>query len=137
MADNVTTSSASTSAAKSKVNDKDGTETFTITVNKDRADEVLFQRTLNELNRLGGNGVQTVVGNLADLQRAGAAVVNGKKADEGFLAPPTQVVDGEEQEFAPQSLEDVIAPGPVALGADAAEAAFGDRVAQGERPDTK
>lgn len=135
MADAVTTSSAGSSPTKSKVNDKDGTETFTITVQKDRGDEVLFQRTLAQLKRLGGDVVRTEVGNLADLQRMGAAAVNGKPVEEGVLRPPTTGQEPNVEEAAPAPLEDVIAPGPTALGADAAEAAFGERVAQGERPD--
>ena len=129
MADSVTTSNSGTTAKKSTKDD--GYETITVRVPKDR-DEALTQRLISQLE----GPKQTVVGNLADLQRMGAAIVNGGKAEDGVLAPPA-VTDGDTPDFNPQPLEDVIAPGPVAFGADAAEAAFGDRVAQGERPEKK
>lgn len=73
--------------------------------------------------------VETVVGNFADLQRAGAAVVSdGKKADEGFMAPP------ESHPKEAESMEDVAAPGPAGVTAKAAEEATGFSTAQGERP---
>lgn len=131
MADNVTTSNAGGSSKKSKV--PEGYEEITVVVPKDR-DQVLSARLISQLE----GPKQTVVGNFADLQRMGTATVTGGKPEDGVLAPPVTTDDnGDTQDFNPQPLEDVIAPGPVAFGADAAEAAFGDRVAQGERPDNK
>lgn len=134
MADSTTTSNSGTSGAKKSSAKDDGYETISVRVPKDR-DEALTQRLISQLE----GPKQTVVGNFADLQRMGTSVVNGGKADEGVFAPPvvTDPDTGDTQDFNPQSLEDVAAPGPVSLGADAAEAALGDRVAQGERPDNK
>lgn len=74
----------------------------------------------------------TVVGNLADLQRAGAAAANGDaspfKLGKGVELPPN--VESKDEV---QSAEDVKAPGPVAVTADAAEDLYGSRVAQGDR----
>lgn len=139
MADAVTTSNAGSSSSSKKAKD-DGTETITITVNKERGDEVAFQRALSQLKRLGGDTQQTIVGNLADLQRAGAAVANGQSVEEGFLNPPATAdanTGEKDDKVTPQPLEDVVAPGPVSVGADEAEVIFGDRVAQGERPESK
>lgn len=129
MADNVTTSGAASTSKKSSKDD-DGYETITVRVPKDR-DEAATARLISQLE----GPRQTVVGNYADLQRMGASIVNGGKAEDGVLTPPrvTDADTGDERKFDPQSLEDVQAPGPVAIGADAAEEIFGSKVAQGER----
>lgn len=130
MADNVTTSNSGGTKSTAKSTKDDGYETISVRVPKDR-DAALTQRLINQLE----GPKQTVVGNFADLQRAGTAVVNGGSADEGVFTPPaTADENGDSAEFNPQPLEDVVAPGPAAFTADVAEEVLGDRVAQGERP---
>lgn len=83
------------------------------------------------LRRLAPRDVVPVVGNWADVQRMGAAVVSGGSPADGVQMPPRG--DGGDEKIKPVPLEDLTAPGPVSVTADGGEALYGERLAQGER----
>ena len=122
-ATNTTSSGKSSSSAKAP----EGFTRYTVDV-PDTMDKGEVEAHLRVLR----GPVTTVVGNLADLQRAGAAAANGEaspfKLGKGVEMPPE--VDSDANLL---STEDLKSPGPVGLGADAAEEVFGSRVAQGDR----
>lgn len=111
MADSVTTSGSSSRPkdASTKATNAKNTNTITIEVDPDM-DPVRRDLLIAQL----APRTTTVLGNLADLQRMGAAVVSGSgSAEEGVQAPP-DVDDTSEV----QTLADANAPGLAVLGAE-------------------